>query len=49
MDGREEPAPRPILAAGGCVRLDPGRIGTLGPFQLLMTTVATVWLLSRIW
>lgn len=49
VDGRKEPAPRPILLAAGGVRLDPGRIGALGPLELLMTAVATLWLLSRTW
>lgn len=49
VDGRTEPPPRPILLAAGGVRLDPSRIGALGPFQLLMTTLATVWLLTRTW
>lgn len=49
VDGRTEAPPRPILLAAGGVRLDPGRIGALGPLELLMTALATLWLLSRTW
>lgn len=49
VDGREDPPLRPILLAGGGVRVDPMRIGALGPLELLMTVLSTVWLLSRAW